>query len=177
MQSLPEPLKLFVLKWLNPKARLSKVQTLEGAFELMVEEAEAINWDFVADQIQRLSYDLFMETLYWKVISHKVKRRDSRRCPRCGRSGSKLERMGRETHHKTYTHHGSEHLHLDDLEALCLVCHRLEHCENGLIEAIIAEAQGDERFEWRQMSISLNDGIWVSAHRQQPAVASPAEPE
>lgn len=36
-------------------------------------------------------------------------------------------------HHRTYEHHGEEHLHLGDLVCLCSVCHKTFH-DNGRLQ-------------------------------------------
>lgn len=47
--------------------------------------------------------------------------------------------QGLQCHHTTYHHHGSEHLFLEDLQALCVVCHDLEH--DKVIPAILQSRQ------------------------------------
>lgn len=66
-------------------------------------------------------YQDFLQSSYWKEISKKVKKRDNNCCTICG-SSSYLN-----VHHKTYSHHFSEHNHLGDLITLCRNCHRKIH--------------------------------------------------
>lgn len=76
---------------------------------------------FDCEQLRKLPYKDFLLTSYWKNIVAQVRARDGHRCRIC--NGSK--RL--DVHHRTYQHHGEEHLHLDDLTTLCHVCHERHH--------------------------------------------------
>jgi len=106
----------------------------------MLEHAEEVeDWDnTVRTILTGLDYSTaFVETNYWKIIAAERKRLDRHRCTNggCGRDGL----IGLQCHHVggDYRHHGSEHLHLDDLTTLCAICHHLFHGE--LVEAIALE--------------------------------------
>jgi hypothetical protein len=68
-----------------------------------------------------LNYSDFLLTPYWKIVREIKLRQANFSCERCG-CGKCLQ-----THHKTYDHRGSEHLHLGDLEVLCDICHKRHH--------------------------------------------------
>jgi 5-methylcytosine-specific restriction endonuclease McrA len=67
--------------------------------------------------LRSLRYADFLKTNYWRAVKQVVNQRDCYECTSCG-AYSDLE-----VHHKSYRHHGSEHLHLDDLVTLCRYCH------------------------------------------------------
>ena len=69
------------------------------------------------------SYDYgnsFLKTLYWRIVRDYLL---SIRDPVCACGSKHLLDL----HHKTYDHHGWEHLHLDDLIFQCMGCHKKEH--------------------------------------------------
>lgn len=76
----------------------------------------------IADEIQHLSYEMFLMTPYWKIISDTVKQRSNNTCKMCG-SNKNLQ-----AHHKTYDHHGFEFKYLhEDLICVCEDCHKKLH--------------------------------------------------
>jgi len=124
-----------------------------------------VDWPVVHDLIGRLDYDnYFTETMYWKIVAEEIKRRDDYACRRCGRYGVIA---GLETHHKTYEHHGSEHLFLEELETLCAMCHRITH--SRLIEAVVEEFNADEKDEQRYVRLMLNGDVFVPPPSTGPA--------
>jgi hypothetical protein len=77
----------------------------------------------VVDAILDLEYCDFLKTPYWKAVAWKVKQRAGFRCQMCNSEGQL------HAHHRTYEHHGHEHLHMNDLIALCEDCHHRYHQE------------------------------------------------
>lgn len=75
----------------------------------------------ITKKVARASYKKFLETPYWEAVRTAVINRDGKRCTKCG-STKRLQ-----AHHKTYEHHGKEHLHLGDLTTLCQPCHKAVH--------------------------------------------------
>ena len=71
----------------------------------------------------RAKYKTFLASPYWANVRAAVIMRDGRRCTKCGIT------KDLQAHHKTYAHHGSEHLHLGDLVTLCKRCHKQVHKE------------------------------------------------
>lgn len=71
--------------------------------------------------LKKIKYESFLQTLYWQVISWKVKKLANFRCKICN-SPDNLN-----THHRSYTYHGLEHRHLKDLICICNKCHELFH--------------------------------------------------
>jgi hypothetical protein len=73
------------------------------------------------EELRAMPYWQFLETGYWKDIAASVKKRDGHRCVVCNSSKSLA------AHHRTYAHHGEEHLFLGDLTTLCEKCHTRHH--------------------------------------------------
>jgi len=76
-------------------------------------------------KLRNLKWPDFRETLYWKCAAQLCKARASNRCQLCNRQ------FNLAAHHRTYTIHGREHLHIDDLTCLCKGCHHRHHFPNG----------------------------------------------
>lgn len=68
-----------------------------------------------------MKYADFLKTPYWRDVAYAVKKRDGFRCVVCNTGGAIA------AHHRTYAHHGEEHLHLGDLTTLCNDCHERHH--------------------------------------------------
>ena len=85
--------------------------------------------DFISHQypnevvqiLRSLKYEEFLKTNYWKSVSRTM--REGSKCEICG-STENLQ-----IHHKTYEHHGYEHLYLEELQCLCKDCHLKVHHE------------------------------------------------
>ena len=68
-----------------------------------------------------MSYQTFLKTKYWKIVSNQCKRHYGWRCALCYQADDL------HTHHRTYRKHFSEHRNLCNLIALCPSCHRKFH--------------------------------------------------
>lgn len=73
------------------------------------------------EELRAMPYSAFLETDYWRQIAKKIKERDGKRCVVCNSSKDLA------AHHRTYQHHGEEHLFLGDLTTLCEKCHTRHH--------------------------------------------------
>ena len=83
--------------------------------------------NIVADEINKLSYPEFLETLYWKAISAYKRYETDYKCELCKTGNKKLD-----VHHKNYKRHGYEHcegVYHNDLIVLCENCHKKSHQE------------------------------------------------
>jgi hypothetical protein len=88
--------------------------------------------------LDKLDYQDFLETDYWRDLSRRMKERCNYTCQRCGLHRFPCE-GGLNVHHKTYAHRGSEYPdHVDDLEVLCEDCHQEKH------DPLAAEANPDD---------------------------------
>jgi hypothetical protein len=149
--------KLFIVNYLNPKVTLNPMYG-QDHWNILCREAENLDWAVVHDLILRLDYEnYFLWTLYWRIVADKVKARERHSCQKCG---GKSADDALEAHHKTYEHHGSEHLHLDDLQTLCSVCHCVEH--GLLVQAAIREWEANQK---NQSPLSHLDSLFVFPDR------------
>ena len=83
-----------------------------------------IDNDVVAEYIQNMGYEDFLNTPYWVAISLYTKYLHSFKCALCSNKGELR------THHKTYQRHGYEHIPeviREDLIVLCNDCHEKFH--------------------------------------------------
>lgn len=75
----------------------------------------------VKEAVQKIGYKDFLKTLFWNLVSNRKRYKAGFKCQLC--NNSKILHV----HHKTYEHHGLEHLYLDDLIVLCSDCHEKFH--------------------------------------------------
>ena len=76
------------------------------------------------DAITSLEYHDFLNTPYWDVVRNYRLKKAEYKCELCGENGTL------NVHHKTYEHHGQEHLKRiadKDLIVLCSECHQKFH--------------------------------------------------
>jgi 5-methylcytosine-specific restriction endonuclease McrA len=74
-----------------------------------------------SEELRKMPYEEFLETIYWDVIRSYVLQLNHYRCGLCS------QRAELDVHHRTYEHRGYEYLHLEDLVALCETCHAKFH--------------------------------------------------
>lgn len=79
------------------------------------------DWETIAYYIKKLDYYDFLKTPYWKAISIIKFKESNFKCQLCNGN------LNLATHHKTYEHHGYEHLYIEDLIVLCKNCHEKFH--------------------------------------------------
>lgn len=83
-----------------------------------------VNHERIKAYILQMEYRDFLETLYWKTISSRVKSEAKYRCRLCGHKSEN----GLRIHHSNYKEHGLEHLLWKDiLLCLCNECHEKIH--------------------------------------------------
>lgn len=79
------------------------------------------NAEEIAEAINDMTYQDFLDTPYWKTIARHVRKRAKYKCQLC--SSSELH-----VHHKTYENHGYELQRCEtDLICLCADCHEKFH--------------------------------------------------
>lgn len=74
-------------------------------------------------EIKKMPYSQFLNSNYWLNVRMEVLKRDDFKCIICKRNNNL------QVHHNTYRHHYKEHLHLEDLDTLCDICHKIYHEE------------------------------------------------
>lgn len=82
---------------------------------------DEINKDELANRLNTLSYDDYLNTFYWHVIRVRANQFDKYICTVCGNQGSY------NVHHKTYEHKGREYDYMQDLTLVCVKCHKEIH--------------------------------------------------
>ena len=73
------------------------------------------------ERLRTMPYANFLQTHYWKVIRRYILH-TQHGCAVCARQNIPIH-----VHHKTYMHHGEEHIYPEDLVALCATCHAKFH--------------------------------------------------
>jgi YgiT-type zinc finger domain-containing protein len=79
-------------------------------------DALSMGCSVIQRHFKSMKYSDFLKTPYWKCIASALKDR-SPKCHLCGSSENLV------VHHLTYTHHGRELDHLEDLVVVCKECH------------------------------------------------------
>ncbi len=83
---------------------------------------DGVDFEMIKGYIISLSYQDFMNTLFWKTISAHVKYKAIFKCQLC------KAKDGLRTHHNSYERHGEEQLYWkEDLICICNDCHRKHH--------------------------------------------------
>lgn len=80
----------------------------------MMSDARGTIQKWVASRIRRMDYNVFVQTIYWRLIAWQVKCNNGWRCSITGKLGNL------EVHHWNYnTIHGFEMFHIGELECVC----------------------------------------------------------
>jgi hypothetical protein len=88
-----------------------------AALKAMPEEVQSQ----IAEHLKSLPYQEFLRTYYWRAVRREVLKSCRFKCREC------RKRWATEVHHRRYENHGYEHLHLNDLNAVCRSCHESWH--------------------------------------------------
>ena len=112
----------YIENYLNPdklwKKTLSTYEKMDSICN------QDIDYEEIAQEINRMPYEAFLRTPYWKAITRKKMEDADFRCQICNSD----ERLI--THHRTYDIHGYESKNLKELIVLCDGCHHLYHTNN-----------------------------------------------
>lgn len=95
------------------------------------------------ERVKEMPYEEFVKTEYWKLVSAYVLHQANYKCRHCGQGATRV-------HHVSYEHHGEEHLHLEDLHAICGGCHRILHTGGILAVRRVRAMTPGERMEDQQ---------------------------
>jgi hypothetical protein len=85
------------------------------------ESLKHLDADLLAAELRNMAYNKFLKTAYWFGVSAMARSDAAMRCQVCY-SDDRIN-----VHHRTYEHHGREHLFMNDLTVLCKKCHGLFH--------------------------------------------------
>lgn len=117
----------YIAKFLVPGAEVPPDTTLLELSKEVIDPPEEYE-TLIDAKIHTLTYDEFLQTLYWRAIAAYKRKQMSYRCELCG-STKKLN-----VHHRTYLIHGIEHysgIIEKDMMLVCEQCHREIHEEYG----------------------------------------------
>lgn len=106
-------------------AIVSRINQNKKASECFLEDIKELSPDFIKEKLCKLKYADFLRTPYWQMIAAIVKSDKDMVCEICGKRFNK--NMFLDVHHKDYSIHGAEHLHMDKLVCLCDFCHKNIH--------------------------------------------------
>lgn len=91
--------------------------SIESEFEYLCATVNDGDYEY----LHALRYSDFLLTDYWDTLRRYRLYTAGYVCELCG-ADAKLD-----VHHKTYDHHGEEHLYLGDLIVVCRNCHDRQH--------------------------------------------------
>lgn len=113
----------YIEKFLVPGAEVPTDTTLFELSKEVIDPPEEYE-TLIEAKIRTLTYDEFLQTLYWKAIAAFKRKQMGYKCEICG-SSKKLN-----VHHRTYLIHGIEHysgIIEKDMMLVCEQCHRKIH--------------------------------------------------
>ena len=113
----------YIKKYLDPKIKSLPDMTFDDMAKEVIDPPPEYE-ELIEQKIHTLSYDEFLQTLYWRVIAAYKRKLSRYRCELC-RSTKDLN-----VHHINYIIHGVEHdleVIEKDLALLCNRCHRKVH--------------------------------------------------
>lgn len=117
----------YIAKFLVPGAEVPSGTTLLELSKEVIDPPEEYE-PMIEAKIHTLTYDEFLQTLYWRAIAAFKRKQMGYKCELCG-SSNKLN-----VHHRTYIIHGIEHYSgviEKDMMLVCEKCHREIHEEYG----------------------------------------------
>lgn len=101
---------------------INKLLKYKTNFKTVALILDSIDIPTLCNSIKAMDYRDFLFTSYWRYVRHIKIRQAKCKCQMCGKKHTLLN-----IHHKTYIHHGLEHLYLNDLIVLCEKCHKKIH--------------------------------------------------
>lgn len=111
----------YIRIYLNPER--SWAQGVPVARKYNTIANQFVDYNKIADTIQEMMYEDFLQTPYWKAVAAKARQGAGYKCQLCGATGVPLI-----VHHNSYKHHGWEHKYYKtDLIVLCEECHETFH--------------------------------------------------
>ena len=122
-EPLPLDTSTLTLEQLEDIVAFKVSVTPEDRLQVLIESWFRGGKDFHqrAAELNLLPYDDFLRSSFWRIVREYVLARARHRCELCS------SKKNLNVHHKTYKHHGLEHIHTEDLIALCKRCHAKFH--------------------------------------------------
>lgn len=126
--------KQFIKTYLTPNKHFKRIQSIDSYLRDLQSPEFQVDWNYIESYINNwLSYEEFLLTEYWEIISIWKKIHSNFTCQNCGKKFSLMSKLN--IHHKTYENHGREHLQYvldNDLICWCEDCHKAWHAQNNL---------------------------------------------
>ena len=123
-RKMSDATNLFIKQYLRPNKHFKRNESISKIYDRMIHPYYPVEWDQICDYIlDSLTYDEFLSTEYWEIISYYIKITRNFTCEKCGKKYNIMSKLN--VHHKTYSHHGEEHkpeVIENDLELLCENC-------------------------------------------------------
>lgn len=95
--------------------------SIDNQWKIMLGHYQISNKEVIQKYIKSLTYENFLDTIYWKLISAIKKEQANNNCQLCN-SDKKLT-----THHRNYKIKGLEIDNMNELIVLCDKCHNKFH--------------------------------------------------
>jgi 5-methylcytosine-specific restriction endonuclease McrA len=119
----------YLREYLDPNCSFKpEVKPYEKIKTIMVYGGHDLDGEVIKRFVSLMSYSEFLQTPYWDGVRNYKLKKEGYRCQLCGKK-SVLN-----VHHKTYEHHGEEHIRSiadEDLVVLCKDCHEKFHSKLG----------------------------------------------
>jgi 5-methylcytosine-specific restriction endonuclease McrA len=111
--------------YVKPRPKLTNAETIDLHWNTLLGYYNCVNHKIIKEYLNtKITYNDYLTTYWWYVISNKRKLMDSHKCGDCKELFDLLE-----VHHLTYEHRGEEVKYMDDLITLCSGCHNNRHPE------------------------------------------------
>lgn len=137
IKSISKAEKNFIREYLNPQKHKKRSKKISSYMEDI--QRSIVDWDKIFEYINsELTYDEFLNTEYWLIISQYLKHKYNFICQDCKKKFSTFSKLN--VHHKTYENHGREHMESvqnSDLVVLCEQCHKNRHCNDPQFEKVV----------------------------------------
>ena len=126
--------KNYIKKYLTPDRHFKRDHSIDTYLQELQSPKFPIGWNYIQNYIcDRLTYDEFLLTEYWEIISIWKKVHSDFTCQFCGKKFNMMSKLN--IHHHTYENHGREHLPYvieNVLVCWCEDCHKTWHEQNSL---------------------------------------------
>ena len=101
-------------------------------------QEQIVDWALIFEYINsEMTYEQFLNTEYWLIITQYLKKQSNFTCCDCGRKFTVTKQLN--VHHLTYENHGREHLtevQQSDLVVLCEDCHKNRHANDYMEDTL-----------------------------------------
>lgn len=146
-RKMSDATNLFIKRYLKPNKHFKRCASIHELYYIMTHPKHPVEWDLICNYIlDSLTYDEFLSTEYWEIISYYVKITRDFTCESCGKKFNIMSKLN--VHHETYARHGEEHkpeVIEEDLKLLCEECHHEYHKRLNTLLGVIQSDSGEEK--------------------------------